>query len=176
MIEEQWKDIEGYEGLYQISNLGRVKSLKFRKDGKVGIVRPYINRGGYLRVNLWRNYQSDRRLVHRLVAEAFVPNPDNKQYVNHINEIKIDNRAENLNWMTAKENNNWGTHNERMRETKRGKVTWMKGKHHSEESRKRLSDAILGRKWYNNGIEEKQIKGNPPEGWNAGRLSKTHAV
>ena len=120
---EEWKDIPNFEG-YQVSNLGRVKSLKRFRKGKNGslvtvkerILKPLITRNGYYQV--WLHKQSTRKnyYIHRLVFEAFNGSiPENMQ-VNHINEIKIDNRLENLNLMTPKENSNWGTRNERCAE------------------------------------------------------------
>ena len=103
---EIWKDIEGYEGLYKISNLGRVKSLNYNNTGKERILKLGGNRGNYPQVELGKNGERRTCLVHRLVAEAFIPNPDNKPCVDHINTIKTDNRVENLRWVTRKENAN----------------------------------------------------------------------
>lgn len=109
-MEEIWKDIKGYEGLYQVSNMGRVKSLE-RIDNsnhpvKEKILTQKIEKGGYLRVHL-RTPQSNKNiLVHRLVALSFIPNPENKPEVDHINTIRSDNRVENLRWVTTKENCN----------------------------------------------------------------------
>lgn len=118
---EEWKDIPGFEGLYQASNLGRVKSLKrFRKGKndclasvKERIKKSVIDRYGYYRVVLCKNSIKKAYLVHRLVFEAFNGSIPEGLQVNHINEIKTDNRLENLNLMTAKENTNWGTGIER---------------------------------------------------------------
>ena len=117
MTEEVWRDIECYEGFYQVSSDGRVKSLK-RKDrfGRVikeRILRPVPASNGYLVVTLYAGGKRKTLKVHRLVCEAFHENQDNKPQVNHINEDKADNRACNLEWCTAKENCNHGTRTER---------------------------------------------------------------
>lgn len=129
-MEEIWKDIKGYEGLYQVSNLGRVKSLprlmwngkgyfmskeKILKSGTVN---------GYKQVTLCKNNEQEPFLVHRLVAEAFIPNPNNLPQVNHIIddfEHRSDNRVENLEWCTAEYNSNYGTHNEKISKATKGK-------------------------------------------------------
>lgn len=122
---EIWKDIKGFEGKYQISNLGRVKSLPKLKRNKYGVISaPEIimktwEADGYVRVNLRRDDGSIfNARVHRLIAEAFIPNPENKPQVNHINTIRNDNRVwvnedgsidyakSNLEWCTQSENNN----------------------------------------------------------------------
>lgn len=109
-MEEIWKDIAGWEGLYQVSTCGRVKSLKY---GKERILKQSKNSSGYLTVSLYIEGKTFSKVVHRLVAIAFIPNPENKIEVNHIDEDKKNNRLENLNWMTSKENSNWGTRIER---------------------------------------------------------------
>ena len=95
---ETWKDIQGYEGHYQISDMGNVRSLKSNKN-----LKPAIDKDGYLLVGLWKDNKKKTFKVHRLVAQAFIPNPGNKPTVDHINTIKNDNRASNLRWLTQKE-------------------------------------------------------------------------
>ena len=119
---ESWKDIEGYEGMYQISNEGRVKSLERQKeDGRFcreRLLKQTISDRGYCRVGLQKGKKLKVVYVHRLVAEAFIPNPDNLPQVNHKDESKLNNSAQNLEWCTAKDNNNYGTKTKRARETK----------------------------------------------------------
>ena len=109
---EKWLDIKGYEGLYQVSNLGEVKSLeRFRKNHtKNQIVEEKIRKTrkdvqGYLLLDLYKNNVPKTIRVHRLVAEAFIPNIDNKETVNHIDGDKSNNAVENLEWSSFKEQN-----------------------------------------------------------------------
>ena len=110
---ENWKAIAGYEELYEVSDQGRVKSLKF---GKEKILKPLKHPCGYLQVNLWKDGHIKNTYVHRLVAEAFIPNPSNLETVNHKDEVKTNNAANNLEWMSRADNNNYGTRNKRVGE------------------------------------------------------------
>ena len=108
---EYWKDVVGYEGLYQVSNLGRVKSLERtiqRTTNKQKIKERILSQGlsttGYKKVVLYKNKNRKNKKVHRLVAEAFIPNTENKRTVNHKNGIKTDNKFSNLEWATYSEN------------------------------------------------------------------------
>ena len=115
---EKWKDIERYEGLYQVSNLGRVKSLS-RRDRLNRVIQEKIlklrsDKKGYLLVNLYKEGKRKTYKVHRLVAQAFIPNPEDKPEVNHKDEDKTNNKVENLEWVTSKEKCNYRTRNERI--------------------------------------------------------------
>ena len=104
-MEEIWKPIPGYEALYEASNFGRVRSLfRYKK-----ILKPSPITNGYLTVELWKNKQRKRIGIHRLVAMCFCENPDNKPFVNHIDETKTNNCADNLEWVTHVENCRYGT-------------------------------------------------------------------
>ncbi len=117
-MQEIWQDIEGFEGLYQISNLGRVKSLervvkycentKSKTDKhtvKEHIKKPTLKENGYLQISLYKNNRGKNLYIHRLVAEAFIDNPKNYKTVNHKNLDKQDNRVNNLEWCSYGDNN-----------------------------------------------------------------------
>lgn len=111
-MKEIWKDITNYEGEYQVSNLGRVKS--FRASSKYGsqkeyILKPTTRDNGYCNVTLYGKYGRHKYLVHRLVAEAFIPNPEGLPQVNHKDENPFNNAVDNLEWCTAEYNNAYGT-------------------------------------------------------------------
>lgn len=112
---EVWKDIEGYEGLYQVSNKGRVKSLGNGKsnNSKERTLKLTKNKDGYLKISLFKNGKIKSYLVHRLVATTFIPNPDNLSEINHIDENKENNCANNLEWCNRIYNINYGTAMER---------------------------------------------------------------
>lgn len=106
---EIWKDIVGYEGLYQVSNLGRIRNSS--------IVLKQYTQFGYNYVGLWKDKKCKKFRVHRLVAQAFIPNPHNFPHINHKDENKTNNCVDNLEWCTPKYNNSYGTKTKRQLET-----------------------------------------------------------
>lgn len=113
-INEQWRPVKGFEGLYEVSNLGRVKSLKYGK-----ILKPGMTKDGYLFVILCRNGKMKYFKVHRLVATAFIPNPMDLPEVNHKDENKINNVVSNIEWCSRRYNVNYGSRNERAASARR---------------------------------------------------------
>lgn len=110
MEKEIWQEIEVFGGNYSVSSEGRVRSngLLKGKNSKVRILKTEMSKKGYLRVGLTKDGKQKKYLVHRLVAIAFLDNPNNLPEVNHRNEIKTDNRVENLEWMSRRDNMNYG--------------------------------------------------------------------
>ena len=107
MKGEIWKDIEGYEGLYQVSNLGRVKSLNYHRTGKERIMKPQKTNWGYLFVGLCKDGKVKQPLVHRLVGQAFIENPNNLPCINHKDVNPENNCVENLEWCSYEYNNTY---------------------------------------------------------------------
>ncbi|GMK40905.1 HNH endonuclease [Paenibacillus sp. CCS19] len=101
---EEWLPVVGYEELYAVSNLGRVKHLSNSAKCKERILKPQLQRDGYLRVTLSKKGQKKRVAIHRLVMIAFIPNPEDKEQVNHLDGNKLNNKLINLQWVTPKEN------------------------------------------------------------------------
>ena len=101
-----WKYVKNYEGLYEVSSTGKVRNIR---NDKNNLIKTRIDRAGYLRLGLSKDNIKSTHLVHRLVAEAFIPNPDNLPQVNHKDENKQNNCVDNLEWCDAKYNTNYGT-------------------------------------------------------------------
>lgn len=196
-MEEIWKDIEGYEGLYQVSNLGRVRSLdrvvqQLNRWGKYQsrfyrgcVLNPGVTHDNYQSVSLTRQGKSASYSVHRLVAQAFIPNPDSLPQVNHKDENPSNNCVDNLEWCTAKYNSNYGTRIDKLRqsltgierteeyknymsETRKGEGNPMYGRKQSEETKQKIKEALTGIKRSKEYVEKmrERMKGNIP--WNKG--------
>ena len=148
--EIEWRDIYfeengivyDYRGIYQVSNDGKVKSLNYNHTGKERILKEGKTKKGYLYVNLCKDGKKKNFRIHRLVAHLFIENNDplNKIQVNHIDEDKNNNQINNLEWVTSKENNNHETRNKRSSEKMKGENNPMFNKHHSEETKQKMSD------------------------------------
>lgn len=134
MEQEIWKDIEGYEGLYQVSNMGRVMRVNTQH-----ILRPCIGTTGYWIVALSKNGITKTWKIHRLVAMAFVPNPCNKREVGHKDENPLNSCADNLEWVTSFENCNMPLHKKRLSSA-------LRGKRDSIKTRRKKREAQLGTK------------------------------
>lgn len=114
MRKEIWRPVVGFEGLYEVSNYGNVASLNYRNTGKRHLLKPLVHPCGYKTIHLWKDRVRERtKTIHRIVWEAFNGEIPEGMQINHIDENKENNCLWNLNLMTAKENTNWGTHNER---------------------------------------------------------------
>ena len=137
-MDEVWKDIPEYEGLYQVSNLGNVRSLNYRRSGELKLLKQNTTKKGYKRVVLCKNGKEKNCRVHRLVAMTFIPNPNDYKEVNHKDENPSNNNVNNLEWCTNEYNINYGTRNKRASESK-------KGKHRSEETKKKISASHKGK-------------------------------
>lgn len=118
---EIWKPIKGYETKYEISNKGRVKSLNYLRTNKPQIMSPKDNGKGYQEIILCKDGTYIHHYIHRLVGEAFIPNPNNLPEINHINEIKNDNRVENLEWCDHLYNNRYNDRGKKIGDKLRGR-------------------------------------------------------
>lgn len=143
---EIWKTIENYPD-YQISNMGRVKSLNYGKTGEEKILKQEITNNGYFRVNLYKDKKRKHFSVHRLVATHFIPNSQNLPCVNHKDENPQNNYASNLEWCTQKYNINYGSRNAKVSKAHKGRVF-------SKETKKKMSKAKKGKKQSQEHIEK----------------------
>lgn len=161
-MDEEWRAVKNYEGLYEVSNTGKIKTLNYNRTGKERLLKQQSNYKGYKIIMLRKDNKVKKFKVHRLVAEAFIPNPENKPCVDHINTIRDDNRVENLRWVTHKENQNNELTKEKMSESHKGEKLSketkekmseshknenhpMYGKHHSEETKHAMSESHKGK-------------------------------
>ena len=131
-MNEEWRDIEGFEGYYQVSNLGRVRSVdreiyhpynKTISHYKGKILKPGKRNKGYLGICLTKGNKQKSFLVHRLVAQAFIPNPYNFEQINHKDEDKTNNQVSNLEWCDCKYNMNYGNLKSNMSKTRRNNIS-----------------------------------------------------
>lgn len=163
---EEWKEIKGFEGLYQISNYGNVKSLANDKSRKEKLLKLSADRGGYLKVRLCKDGKHKNKRIHQLVAIAFLPNPYGYTEVNHKDENKLNNRVwvnedgsvdlekSNLEWCSAKYNSNYGTRIERIASANtNGKCSKQVYQHTLDETLVRIWPSVreCGRNGYNIG-------------------------
>lgn len=163
-----WKSIKGFNGKYWVSDEGQIISMDYNHSGKVKLLKPCFG-NGYLGIMLSINGKRKRYLIHRLVAEAFLPNPDNLPCVNHKNERKTENRAENLEWCSYKYNINYGTASQRISNT-------LKGHFVSNETKQKISKALKGKpcspiviKKLSNPIIQYDLEGNFIREWASSR-------
>lgn len=183
---ENWKDVVGYEGLYQVSNLGRVKRVEHKTTNNIlleeRISGQFINTNGYATVSLSKAGVDKFQGVHRLVAQAFIPNPDNLPFVNHKDENPLNNNVENLEWCTAKYNSNYGTIKDR--KSKSMTKAWTKRK---EEGYKVITKRTVYLTYKGEthtipewsellGIEADTIRSRYYVGWNINDIFETPAV
>lgn len=124
----EWKPVVGYEGRYSVSDTGRIYSHISQRE-----LTPSLGNNGYYGVEITDGEKGKRKSIHRLVAEAFIPNPNNFPFVNHKDEVKTNNLVENLEWCTAKYNQNYGTCKERRYSSMR--KYWKSEKHSSDKKR-----------------------------------------
>ena len=139
-MKEEWRDIKGFEGKYMVSNLGRVKSLNYNNTGKEGIMKGGDDGHGYLQVNLSKDGKVKNCRINRLVAQAFLDNPEGYTDVNHKDEDKTNNCVENLEWCDRSYNINYGTRNKKAGKRISEKL---KGRKLAEEHKKKLSKPVF---------------------------------
>lgn len=163
---EVWKDIAGYEGHYQVSNLGNVRSIKREPI----ILKGDYQKNGYKRVYLWKDGRKQNLLVHRLVAFSFLPNPNGYSDINHIDEDKRNNHVNNLCWCTHFYNMNYGSVKEKISVANTGRTL-------STKQKKQISVETSNRRWINDGQTEKfvffyEVDSYLNYGWNQGRKAR----
>lgn len=173
-MKEEWRDIDGYIGYYQVSNLGRVRGVdrvtENNRPIKSSLLKPDKNHSGHLRVQLMKKSVRKRFLVHRLVAQAFIPNPNKYPIINHKDENPSNNKVDNLEWCDVKYNNNYGSYKQRMRvlKSKPIKVIYRDGTYEIWESAtvfgkefginsSHISDVIHGKRKTVNGLRFEKV-------------------
>ena len=161
MQEEIWKDVVGYEGLYQVSNFGKVRSsdrVVYRSSTpqfcKGQIIAQGLLNTGYKIVTLWNKKKRKVYLVHRLVAQAFIPNEENKDYIDHINGIRTDNHVANLRWCTRNENVNFPLARSRYISANQKRIDHIRQFHHTHSLKivQLTKDGVIIKGW--NSVKE----------------------
>lgn len=137
--KEVWKPVRNYEGLYEVSNMGRVKSLNYRHTGKERILKTRKNRSGYVTVNLYQEGKMKTCTIHKLVGQEFLENPMGYTELNHLDEDKENNRADNLEFCSRSYNINHGTRNKRVAEKVSEKL---RGRKQTEEHIKKRAEKM----------------------------------
>lgn len=156
-MKEIYKDVKGYEGYYEISNLGNVRSSSYKGRR---ILKPAKTKRGYLNVVFCINQKKEHKLIHRLVAEAFIDNPNNFKTVNHKDENKLNNTAENLEWLSQEENNRY-SNKKMLTEEQVRQIPTMIGNGYSQldiansfnVSRRTIQFILKGEHWSDLGID-----------------------
>lgn len=126
-MSEIWRDIDGYDGKYQVSNIGRIRSTYSGTKHRIVILKSMMQKNGYLYVILWKDNKKKHKLIHRLVALSFIENPNHYTEVNHKDENKENNIADNLEWCEHKYNMNYGNIKEKISDANSGQIPWNKG-------------------------------------------------
>ena len=148
-MKEEWKDIPNWEGKHQISNYGRVKTFNYMRTGKTFIREgTLVKSKGYMKISLKDKHRKEQYYVHRLVAELFIPNPNNYPQVNHKDEDKTNNCVSNLEYCDARYNSNYGTRNERISKAQTGEKHWNYGKHSSEQTKNKMRESHKSKRTY----------------------------
>lgn len=156
---ETWKDIVGYEGKYQVSNLGNIRSLNFHRSHETKIMKCILDKDGYSIIMLYKDGKGTIYKVHRLVAEAFIPNPNGFPCVNHKDENPSNNDVTNLEWCTVAYNNNYGHRRDRLSKSLKGLNTWTRGVPKSADTRKKIG---LGN---SRKVIQMTLEGDPIKEW-----------
>ena len=163
---EVWRDIPGYERHYQASTSGKIRSVKREPH----ILKTVYQPNGYERVSLWLGGEKKNKMVHRLVAAAFIANPENCTDINHMDEDKANNDVSNLEWCDHRYNMNYGSVGAKIAEANRRRII-------TDETRRKLSLDTSRRRWINDGRTERYVYVEDVDSclasdWQQGRISR----